>query len=346
MSAVRLAGEGRGSQHEGTPMGARVQVHGLVVSYASNDGPVVALDGVDLAIEAGETVGIVGESGSGKSTLGLALGRLLAPNASFDRGEIFVDGRSVLACSKSELRALRRDQLGFVFQNPMSALDPTMRIGRQVALTLDVAPASAAVPELLRRVGLADPHGVAASFPHELSGGMAQRVVIGLGIARRPRVLIADEPTASLDASIQGMILDLLLALGRETGAAVVVMTHDLRMAARRCARILVMYGGRVVEAGASGDVFGAPRHPYSQALVRAAAGNEGPDGRLEPIPGLPPLLRHTAGHCAFAPRCRHAQDVCRAERPVAVEIEGRVVACHFARGFPAAPAGIEDECA
>ena len=233
-------------------MSARVDIRDLVVEYAAEGGAIRALDGVSLEIEAGEAIGIVGESGSGKSTLGMAIGRVLAANAAFAGGDIRVDGRSVSQCSASELRALRRDRLGFVFQNPMSALDPTMRIGRQVALTLGPAAGADAGFDLLRRAGLDDPASVAASFPHELSGGMAQRVVIALAIARAPGVIIADEPTASLDASIQGVILDLLTGLAKDSGASVVIMSHDLRMVARRCARIAVMYAGRIVEAGPS----------------------------------------------------------------------------------------------
>ena len=314
-------------------MNARVDIRNLAVSYASDDGSIRAIDGVSLAIGDGETVGIVGESGSGKSTLGMAIGRLLAPNASFDAGEILVEGRAVLECSDAELRALRRERLGFVFQNPMSALDPTMRIGRQMALALNVDGVSAAIEALLRRAGLDQPARVAASFPHELSGGMAQRVVIALAIARKPALVIADEPTASLDASIKGVILDLLMALGHDTGASLIVMSHDLRMVARRCARIVVMYGGRIVESGASRAVFTAPRHPYTQALVRAAAGNEGHGGRLEPIAGVPPVLRGRSTDCAFASRCAFAQAICRTERPADIAVDGRLVACHFALG-------------
>ena len=251
-----------------------VDIRDLVVSYATDDGVTRAVDGVCLSIARGESVGIVGESGSGKSTLGMAIGRLLAPNATLEAGDIVFDGRSVGRCDAAELRALRRHSLGFVFQNPMSALDPTMRIGRQVALAIGGEPEAAAICALLERVGLDDAPSVARRFPHELSGGMAQRVVIGLAIARRPALLIADEPTASLDASIQGLILDLLLALCRDTGTSLVILSHDLRMVARRCRRVAVMYGGRVVEAGDSREVFAAPAHPYTRALIRAAAGN------------------------------------------------------------------------
>jgi peptide/nickel transport system ATP-binding protein len=310
-----------------------VEITDLAISYAIDDGAVCAVDGVDLSLAAGESLGIVGESGSGKSTLGLAVGRLLAPNARIERGDIRVEGQSVVSCSAAELRSIRRDRLGFVYQNPMSALDPTMRVGRQVALALGGEPSRATIEALLARVGLDEPARVAHSFPHELSGGMAQRVVIALAIARRPGVLIADEPTASLDTSIQGVILDLLTSLRASTGVALVMLSHDLRMVARRCERILVMYGGRVIEAGVSRRVFEDPRHPYTRALIKAAAGNERPDAELEPIAGVPPVLHAPSRDCAFAPRCDFAQSRCFTERPAALHVDERKVACHFAAG-------------
>ena len=317
-------------------MSAIVQVRDLVVSYTSGDGPVCAVDGVSLSVAAGESVGIVGESGSGKSTLGMALGRLLAPGAAIEGGDIVVDGQSVARCSATELRRLRRERLGFVFQNPMSALDPTLRVGRQLALALGREATPERIHELLGRAGLDTPATVARRFPHELSGGMAQRVTIAMAIARRPALLIADEPTASLDASIQGLILDLLLSLVSDTGASLLILSHDLRMVARRCRRTVVMYGGRIVEAGDSREVLAAPAHPYTQALIRAAAGHEGHGGRLTPIAGVPPVLRGRATACAFAPRCAAAQPRCHAERPAERALHGRTVACHFADAVPA----------
>lgn len=314
-------------------MSTVAEIRNLVVAYAGEAGTTYALDGVSLIIDAGDTIGIVGESGSGKSTLGMAIGRLLASNAVFEQGEVLVGDVKVLRCDTEVLRSLRRDRLGFVFQNPMAALDPTMRIGRQVSLALGKGADGAVIRSLLLRAGLDDPDTVAASFPHELSGGMAQRVVIALAIARAPAIVVADEPTASLDASIKGVILELLLALGRDTGCSLLIMSHDLRMVARRCERIVVMYAGRVVEAGSSSEVFAAPRHPYTKALVRAAAGNEGPGGRLEPIPGVPPLLVERSRSCAFAPRCPFVQPLCRSERPPEIAVDGRRVACHFAAG-------------
>jgi peptide/nickel transport system ATP-binding protein len=310
---------------------ALVEVRDLVVSYTMGDGAVRALDGVDLRLAPGEAVGLVGESGSGKSTLGMALGRLLSPNARFEAGSVHLDGQSVLDADADALRRIRRQRLGFVFQNPMSALDPTLRIGRQIQLAMAGAPTPLPVEAWLDRVGLPQPARVAASYAHELSGGMAQRVVIAMAMLRQPALLIADEPTASLDASIQSVILDLLDALRRESGAGMVLMSHDLRMVARRCDRVLVMYGGRLVESGASRSVFERPQHPYTQALIRAAAGNEGPDGQLVPIAGVPPVLRGASTNCAFAARCALAQPRCHAERPLARPVGTHTVACHLA---------------
>ncbi|HUR89284.1 MAG TPA: ABC transporter ATP-binding protein [Ramlibacter sp.] len=327
-------------------MSARIQVEDLRISYGSGDGSICAVDGVSLALAAGQSLGIVGESGSGKTTVGMAIGKLLAPSARFDGGDIFVEGQSVLRSDSAQLRTLRRDKLGFVFQNPMTALDPTMRVGRQAGLLIGEKHDSDAVHQLLQRARLDNPKQVATKFPHELSGGMAQRVVIALAIAREPSVVIADEPTASLDASIKGAILELLMALGGDMGASLIIMSHDLRSVARRCDRIAVMYGGRIVEQGASGDVFERPCHPYTQALIHAQAGNEKPGERLHTIPGLPPLLRHSAGSCAFAPRCPYAQDVCRTVRPLEVQLRDRRVACHFATEQGLKPALMPSEAA
>jgi peptide/nickel transport system ATP-binding protein len=316
-------------------MNRLVDIRDLTISYRMGEGqaPVRALDGVSLALQRGESLGIVGESGSGKSTLGMAIGKLLAPNAVFEGGDIKVDGLSALRCSPRELRALRRSRLGFVYQNPMAALDPTMRVGRQIGLALGNGATRDVVHRLIESVGLTDAAQVANRFPHELSGGMAQRVVIAQAIARGPALLIADEPTASLDASIQGVILDLLDSLRAATGASLVVMSHDLQMVARRCERMSVMYGGRIVESGASRRIFDDPRHPYTRALIKAAAGAERPGGELRPIPGVPPVLRGTATNCAFAPRCEFAQKICFDERPAEQMVDERVVACHFANG-------------
>jgi len=308
-----------------------LDVQSLAIAYRVGTTRVQAVDGVDLQLHAGESLGIVGESGSGKSTLGMAIGRLLAPNARIEEGDVRVEGVSVARADATTLRRLRRERLGFVYQNPMSALDPTMRIGRQLALLLEDRGGADAIRALLERVGLPAPDRVAASFPHQLSGGMAQRVVIALAIARAPAILVADEPTASLDATIKGAILDLLDTLRAESGSSLVLLSHDLRTVARRCDRVAVMYGGRIVETGASARVFESPRHPYTRALLRAAAGQEHYGQSLEPIAGVPPVLHRRADDCPYAPRCDRARADCRTVRPRERLVDDRVVACHHA---------------
>jgi oligopeptide/dipeptide ABC transporter ATP-binding protein len=307
-----------------------VEARDLAVEYRSRGRVTRALDGVDLQFESGTTVGIVGESGSGKSTLGLAVGRLLPGNARRVAGDLLLDGRSVFDLTDDELIQLRQNALGFVFQNPMSALDPTMRIGHQVA---DVLPdrSRESINRLLARVGLPDGDRVAASYPHQLSGGMAQRVAIGVAIARQPRLIVADEPTASLDASVREQILDLLVALPKTIGATVLLLSHDLKAVATRCSRVIVMYGGRAVEAGPSDLIFQRPSHPYSIALLRAAPGTEGHGGQLHAIRGMHPVLSGRSSQCTFVPRCDWAADVCSAVRPESRSVAHRDVICHRA---------------
>ena len=307
-----------------------VSADDLVIDYDTPRGVVRALDGASLALPAGRSIGLVGESGSGKSTLGMAIGRLLPNNARRVSGDLRVAGRSVFSLDDEELRALRREHLGFVFQSPMAALDPTMRIGRQLAFACGARPDFGRVAELLRQVGL--PERVTRAFAHELSGGMAQRAVIAMAIARGPRLLVADEPTASLDSSLRAQILDLLVALKDESGAALVLLSHELPVVARICDSIGVMYGGRVVEFGDSDAIFRNPLHPYSAALLATAQESARSQARLTPIPGMPPTLSGPARGCSFAERCALADSRCRAERPQLRALAGRLAACHHAR--------------
>ena len=312
-------------------MNSLVEARDLVIGYETPQGRVRALDEARLEILPGETLAIVGESGSGKTTLGMAAGKLLPAEAICESGRLLVDGCAVFEAGADELRALRRDRLGFVFQNPMNALDPTMRTGRQVARAMGGQPGRTAIAALLARAELPDPERVMDSFPHELSGGMAQRLVIAMAIARGPRLLIADEPTASLDASIRDRVMATLRRLRDETKASLVILSHDLRMVARHADRIAVMYGGRIVETGESRRVLAQPAHPYTRALMAAAAGNERPGQRLEPIPGSPPVLIGRCDKCAYEPRCGFAQRQCAEVRPEEREVGGRRVVCHFA---------------
>jgi peptide/nickel transport system ATP-binding protein len=301
---------------------------GLALEYRSREGPVRALDGVDLEVAPGSIVGIVGESGSGKSTLGLAVGRLLPVNLRRVGGDLQVKGRSVFEMDHAALRQMRRNLLGFVFQNPMQALDPTKKAAAQLALAMD-RPSDTAIRRHLERAGLRDWERVARSYPHELSGGMAQRLVIATAIARDPAILIADEPTASLDATIRDEVLKTLVGLCRELGTSMLLLSHELRVVTRVCDVVAVMYGGRIVERGAARDLFSHPAHPYSRALLRAAPGEERQGETLSPIPGLPPILRGPSPGCAFAPRCERASPICTVTRPPVHTLGSRTVLCH-----------------
>jgi oligopeptide/dipeptide ABC transporter ATP-binding protein len=299
-----------------------LEVDGLEVDYENG---VRALDGATLTVSAGETVGIVGESGSGKSTLGSAVGALLPRSARITAGEVRVGGEAVDRLRPTELRELRRERLGFVFQEPISSLDPTMRVGRQLALVLRD---KQDVPAHLERVRLRDPDRVARSYPHQLSGGMAQRVAIAMAMAREPEILVADEPTAALDAQVREDVLDVIFSLAAESGTTILWLSHDLPAVAKRCSRVAVMYGGRVVESGAATDVLHTPEHPYTAALVRAVPAAAAEGERLEPIPGQPPVLTGPAQGCAFAPRCPDALERCGTSRPQVVRLSGRDVLC------------------
>ena len=316
-------------------MSVLLSIRDLVVEYTTKGGSIRALDGTDLQLTAGETLGVVGESGSGKSTLGAAIGRILPEDARRDSGEIVLGDVNVFESSDARVREMRRRDLGFVFQNPMTTLDPTMRVGRQVAQALGGSTGHGSVEALLQEVGLPDGPRMSRRYPHQLSGGMAQRVAIAMAIARGPRLLIADEPTASLDTSVREQILDLLLSLREQTGAALMILSHDLHMVAKHCDRVAVMYGGRIVEDGRSDVVFGRPRHPYTAALIDSAPGSEGPEGMLRPIPGKPPMLRGRSDSCSFAPRCARAVEACRTERQVARDLGDRLIICGRAGEIP-----------
>ena len=272
------------------------------MDYHGRSEAVRSLDGADLVVQAGEIVGVVGESGSGKSTLAAAIGRILPTSAERVDGDVLIFGRSVFDLDDRALRSLRRTSLGFVFQNPISTLDPTKRIGKQMRDAL--AGSTTDVDAMLRAVGLADPQRVLTAYPHQLSGGMAQRVAIAIAMARKPKLLIADEPTASLDRTVQATIMELLVELSRADNTALVIFTHDLRAVAQYCDRVVVMYGGRPVEDASCTQIFDTPMHPYTKGLLAAAVGVEAEGDQLTPIPGSPPVLRGPSEGCSFAPRC------------------------------------------
>ncbi|MDQ0644698.1 ABC transporter ATP-binding protein [Microbacterium murale] len=278
-----------------------------------------ALDGVDLEVAAGSSVAVVGESGSGKSTLASVIGRLHPRSARIVRGELEVDGTDVLSLDDTALRHYRRDALAYIAQDPIGSLDPTMRIGRQLQLVLRSVgddSTQARQLEMLDAMLIANPERVARLFPHQISGGMAQRVAVALAMCRRPKVLIADEPTAALDSQVREEVIRLMFEQARSAGTTILWLSHDLPAVARWCDEVAVMYAGRVVERGPAGAVLGSPVHPYARALAATDPSRAKRGERLSSIPGSPPVLYGESEGCAFAARCAFRIDACESTRP------------------------------
>jgi oligopeptide transport system ATP-binding protein len=320
---------------------ALLHIHDLTVRYDADPGPVVAVDGVDFEVGAGECVGVVGESGSGKTQLVLAALRLTSPAARVT-GRAEFDGIDLLQATPRQLNSVRGRAIGFVFQDPMTSLTPHLTVGAQlrevlrVRRGLDRRAAQRRALELLERVHLADPAERLRQYPHELSGGMRQRVMIALALACEPRLLIADEPTTALDVTVQAGILELLRELKSECRLAIVLITHDFGVAASVCDRVVVMYAGRIVEEAPVAELFRAPRHPYSAGLLASLPRLDAPtDVALASIEGQPPAPQETRLACAFAPRCARADERCRFEEPRLLHDSGsaRAFACHHPLG-------------
>jgi len=297
-----------------------------------------AVDDVSLTLDAGQTLGIVGESGSGKTTLALSILRLLPPAARIVSGEIRFEGEDLLAKSKREMRKIRGKRIAMILQDPMASLNPLFTVGDQIGEPLRVhegASRSAAgrrACELLAAVRIPSPASRARNYPHEMSGGMRQRVVGAIAIACRPRLLIADEPTTSLDVTIQAQYLTLLGELQREQGLALIFITHNLGIVARMCDRVAVMYAGRFVEVGDVRTIFNAPAHPYTRALLDAIPRLGQWGGRLTAIDGVPPDLAQLPAGCAFAPRCPQAIARCAVDVPPAFALgPGHAARCWLA---------------
>ena len=300
-----------------------LSVRGLRVTLSLRDRAITPVDGVDLDIDPGETVALVGESGSGKSVFALSLLRLLPhPPAAITGGTAVFRGQELFSLPAAEVRRLRGGDIGFIFQEPMTALNPVLTVGRQLTeaieehLALTARQAQARALELLKLVEVADPARRLRAYPHQFSGGMRQRVMIAMAISCNPKLLIADEPTTALDVITQAQILDLIKAVRAESGAAVLLITHDLGVVARYASRINVMYAGRIAEQGPAAAVFRAPAHPYTQGLIASVPRVDRALGKLVAIPGLPPDPARLPPGCAFHLRCPLAFDRCRAERP------------------------------
>ena len=290
-----------------------LEVKNLSVSFHTFSGRVQAVRNVNFTLHRGETLALVGESGCGKSATCRTVMRLLARNAVIDSGEILLNGADLLRCSRRDMRRIRGAEIAMIFQDPMTALDPTMKIGKQIFETITLhkkisrSAAKARTLELLRLVGIDDPERRYHQYPHEFSGGQRQRIVIAIALAADPTVLIADEPTTALDVTMQAQILDLLRDIQKTTGASIIFITHDLGVVANVADRVAVMYAGRIVEIGTSDEVFYDPRHPYTWGLLASMPTLSTDSPSLYAIPGTPPTLINPAPGDAFAPRNPYA---------------------------------------
>ena len=315
-----------------------LEVKGLHTEFRTGAGLVRAVDGISYTVDPGETVAIVGESGSGKSVEALSILRLIPdPPGRITAGEILFDGRDLLKLDEAEMREIRGRDIGMVFQEPMTSLNPVLSIARQITETLerhqgaDRATAERRALELLEMVGIADPARRLKQYPHQLSGGMRQRVMIAVALACNPKLIIADEPTTALDVTIQAQILELMKALTEKLGVAQIIITHNLGVVARYASRVNVMYAGRIVESGKADAIYHNPRHPYTMALLKSVPRLDQPRrARLDPVEGQPPDLTRLDGGCAFRPRCRFAVEQCAQARPplAAVAEAGHLSAC------------------
>jgi oligopeptide/dipeptide ABC transporter ATP-binding protein len=328
-----------------------LRIDGLHVEFGPRDAPLVAVHDAGLEVAEGEFVGLIGESGSGKSLTCRSILRLVTPAARVTARELTFDGRDVQAMSGAELRALRAREVGMIFQDPFSTLNPVFRVGDQIAETLRVnlgmkkAAARKEAIELLGHVGIPDPPRRYLAYPHELSGGMRQRVMIAMAMAATPRMLIADEPTTALDVTTQEQILELLLRLRREHDMAVVLVSHDFGVIAQVCDRVAVMYGGYVVESAPVETVYQRPEHPYTRALLESVPAIEsaGRRARRQAIEGQPPELSDRIAGCVFRPRCRFARESC-GEVSMALEevASGHASACPV-RPFARTPVSLRE---
>jgi oligopeptide/dipeptide ABC transporter ATP-binding protein len=314
---------------------AVLEVRDLHVQIASRRGVVHAVDGVSIQVPRGEAVGLVGESGSGKSMTLRAILGVLPPEAKVTSGQVLLDGTDLVALPNSALNRIRGPKLAMIFQEPMSALNPVMRVGWQIAegpqvhLGMSRSKSAARAVELMRRVGIPDPERRFRAYPHEFSGGMRQRVMIAIALSCDPEVILCDEPTTALDVTIQDQILRLLARLCRESGVSLLFVTHDLPVVAQLCQQLAVMYGGQIVEHGAVQEIFTSPCHPYTLGLLRSAPDVELVRSSLVPIPGSPPSLINPPSGCRFHPRCSFAEPDCSTvEPPLLMLPGGRVTAC------------------
>jgi peptide/nickel transport system ATP-binding protein len=320
---------------------ALLEIDRLQTHFRTPDGINRAVDGVSFSIEAGQTLAVVGESGCGKSVTAMSILRLIPEPPGRMAGEIRFQGKNLLDCTDAEMRQIRGNEISMIFQEPMTSLNPVLTVGRQIGETLrlhqnmSANEATERAVEMLTLVGIPEPRRRVTEYPHQLSGGMRQRVMIAIALACSPKLLIADEPTTALDVTIQAQILDLMRDLKARVGAAIMLITHDLGVVAEVADQVVVMYAGRKVEEASVGDLFANPRHPYTQGLLGAVpklgSSLTGATERLAEIPGLVPSLKKKIDGCVFAGRCPKVQEVCLKLAPgLELKAPGHVAACHF----------------
>ncbi len=311
-----------------------LEIDKLSVTFDGDDGPVHAVNDLSLSINRGETLGIVGESGSGKSQTAFSIMGLLAPNGR-TAGSVRFDGQEILGAKPKVLNKLRAERIAMIFQDPMTSLNPYMRIADQMTEVLTLHKGMSKRDALAESVRMLDAVKIPAAkerirlFPHEFSGGMRQRVMIAMSLLCKPDLLIADEPTTALDVTVQAQIMDLLGDLQKDFGMATILITHDLGVVAGFCERVLVMYGGRVMEQGPTEPLFAQPTHPYTRGLLAAVPRVDDQDATMKAIPGNPPNMAAPPEGCPFRPRCTYAGEDCRVMPPLAPFAEGRARACH-----------------
>jgi len=322
-----------------------LQIDELKTHFFTRDGVVRAVDGVSFTIAPGETLAVVGESGCGKSVTSLSVMRLVASPGRIVAGAIRFDGRDLLALSEPEMRKVRGNDISMIFQEPMTSLNPVLTVGSQIAEALVLhrglgrKQAMERAIEMLRLANISEAARRSGEYPHQMSGGMRQRVMIAMALACDPKLLIADEPTTALDVTIQAQILDLMRALQAKTGAAIMLITHDLGVVAEMAQRVIVMYAGRKVEEAPVDELFARPRHPYTRGLMNSMprlGAARGRRARLQEIPGVVPSLREPIAGCAFATRCPYAVERCRIETPMLEpKAPAHTVACWEADRLP-----------
>jgi len=329
-----------------------LDVRGLEATFAGARGRLEAIRGVDLTVQSGETLGLVGESGCGKSVTMLAVMGLLPPSVRIT-GSIRFRGQELAGRPQQELAKLRGARIGMIFQDPMTALNPVLTIGAQIAEAIRIhdaavsaRAAAARAVEMLTLVAIPFPERRALQYPHELSGGMRQRAMIAMAMANEPDLLIADEPTTALDVTVQAQIIELLRRLQATHRMGLVLISHDLGIVAGAADRVAIMYAGRIVEQGAVEDIFDRPRHPYTRGLLASLPKIDNQAARLTAIDGAPPSLAARPSGCAFHPRCRHAAEICVARDPELRDVGGVAVACHLAEAIDAAAAAPPDQLA